>query len=53
MFEFEFIFIIEDYFETTRNVKGIVSNITILDTAGQETYQSLLSGVLLTIHSQH
>ncbi|KAG2382040.1 hypothetical protein C9374_005832 [Naegleria lovaniensis] len=37
---------IEDYFETTRNVKGIVSNITILDTAGQETYQSLLSDAM-------
>ncbi|EFC50267.1 ras family small GTPase [Naegleria gruberi] len=37
---------IEDYFEITKNIRGITSNITILDTAGQESYQSLLSDAM-------
>ncbi|KAL9641817.1 hypothetical protein ABK040_011802 [Willaertia magna] len=37
---------IEDYFETSRDIFGIVCNITILDTAGQETYSSLVSDAM-------
>jgi small GTP-binding protein len=37
---------IEEYFETSKNVDGKMTKLTILDTAGQEQYSSLLTDTM-------